>query len=105
MSIFFFVVGLEIKQELLKGEFSSPRKLVLPLAGALGGMVAPALVYLAVNLGHAGAAPHAWPIPTATDIAFALAGARPGRGEACRSRSGYFCSPWPSPTISGARSD
>jgi NhaA family Na+:H+ antiporter len=81
MSIFFFVVGLEIKQELLKGEFSSPRKLILPLAGAVGGVLAPALVYLALNLGHAGGAPHAWPIPTATDIAFALAAlALVGRG-------------------------
>jgi Na+:H+ antiporter, NhaA family len=81
MSIFFFVVGLEIKQELLKGEFSSPRKLALPLAGAIGGMVAPALVYLAINLGHPGGEPHAWPIPTATDIAFALAAlALVGRG-------------------------
>jgi Na+:H+ antiporter, NhaA family len=81
MSIFFFVVGLEIKQELLKGEFSSPRKLVLPLAGAVGGIVAPTLVYLAVNLGHPGGAPLGWPIPTATDIAFALAAlALVGRG-------------------------
>jgi NhaA family Na+:H+ antiporter len=81
MSIFFFVVGLEIKQELLKGEFSSPRKLALPLVGAIGGMAAPALVYLAINLGRPGAAPLAWPIPTATDIAFALAAlALVGRG-------------------------
>ena len=81
MSIFFFVVGLEIKQELLKGEFSSPRKLALPLAGAVGGMILPAVVYLALNLGPAGGAPHAWPIPTATDIAFALAAlALVGRG-------------------------
>jgi NhaA family Na+:H+ antiporter len=81
MSIFFFVVGLEIKQELLKGEFSSPRKLALPLAGAIGGMAAPALVYLAINLGHPGGEPRAWPIPTATDIAFALAAlALVGRG-------------------------
>ena len=81
MAIFFFVVGLEIKQELLKGEFSSPRKLALPIAGAIGGMAAPALVYLAVNLGQAGGAPLAWPIPTATDIAFALAAlALVGRG-------------------------
>ena len=81
MSIFFFVVGLEIKQELLKGEFSSPRKLALPLVGAIGGMAAPALVYLAINWGRPGAAPLAWPIPTATDIAFALAAlALVGRG-------------------------
>jgi NhaA family Na+:H+ antiporter len=81
MSIFFFVVGLEIKQELLKGEFSSPRKLVLPLAGAIGGIAAPSLVYLAFNLGQPGGAPLGWPIPTATDIAFALAAlALVGRG-------------------------
>lgn len=80
MAVFFFVVGLEIKQELLKGELSSPRKLALPAAAALGGMVAPALVYLACNLGHSGS-PRGWPIPTATDIAFALAAlALVGRG-------------------------
>jgi NhaA family Na+:H+ antiporter len=74
MALFFFVVGLEIKQEVLKGEFSSLRKLALPVAAALGGMIVPALVYLAVNLGGAAAAaPQGWPIPTATDIAFALA--------------------------------
>jgi NhaA family Na+:H+ antiporter len=73
MSIFFFVVGMEIKQELLKGEFSSPRKLVLPIAAAVGGIVAPALVYLAINLTGHGGAPGAWPVPTATDAAFALA--------------------------------
>jgi NhaA family Na+:H+ antiporter len=73
MSVFFFVVGLEIKQELLKGEFSSPRKLALPIAAAVGGMIGPALVYLALNLGQSGGAPAAWLTPTATDIAFALA--------------------------------
>lgn len=81
MSIFFFVIGLEIKQELFKGEFSSPRKLALPIAGAVGGVAVPALVYLAVNLGLAGGAPHGWPITSATDIAFALAAlALVGRG-------------------------
>ncbi len=80
MAVFFFVVGLEIKQEVLKGELSSPRKLALPVAAAIGGMLAPALVYLAFNLG-AGGARHGWPIPTATDIAFALAAlALVGRG-------------------------
>jgi NhaA family Na+:H+ antiporter len=76
MALFFFVVGLEIKQEVLKGELSSPRKLALPAAAALGGMIVPALVYLALNLGAGwgvGDAPGGWPIPTATDIAFALA--------------------------------
>jgi len=81
MAVFFFVVGLEIKQELFKGEFSSPRKLVLPIAGALGGMLVPAGIYLLVNLTQHGGQPQAWPIPTATDIAFALAAlALVGRG-------------------------
>ena len=76
MAVFFFVVGLEIKQEVLKGELSSPRKLALPVIAAIGGMVGPALVYLAINLGvgaGAGGAPQGWPIGSATDIAFALA--------------------------------
>jgi NhaA family Na+:H+ antiporter len=73
MSVFFFVVGMEIKQELFKGEFSSPRKLVLPIAAAVGGILAPALVYLAINLTGRGGAPGGWPVPTATDAAFALA--------------------------------
>lgn len=72
MAIFFFVVGLEIKYEVLRGELSNPKKLALPVLAALGGMVVPALVYLSVNLG-AGGHPNGWPIPTATDIAFALA--------------------------------
>lgn len=72
MAIFFFVVGLEIKHEILRGELSNPRRLALPVLAALGGMVAPALVYLAINAGPNGAA-QGWPTPTATDIAFALA--------------------------------
>jgi NhaA family Na+:H+ antiporter len=81
MALFFFVVGLEIKQEVLKGEFSSPRKLALPLAAGLGGMVVPALLYLVLNLHGAAAAPDGWPVPTATDVAFALAAlALAGRG-------------------------
>src|SRR5690606_9318861 len=72
MAIFFLVVGLEIKYEILKGELSDPKKLATPVLAALGGMVAPALVYLAVSGLLAG--PHeGWPIPLATDIAFALA--------------------------------
>jgi NhaA family Na+:H+ antiporter len=70
--VFFFVVGLEIKYEILKGELSNPRKLAMPVFAAVGGMVAPALVFLAFNLGEGGH-PNGWPIPTATDIAFALA--------------------------------
>ena len=72
MAVFFFVVGLEIKQEVLKGELSSPRKLALPVIAALGGMIGPALVYLAVNAGPGGAL-QGWPVGSATDIAFALA--------------------------------
>ncbi|MFZ4606174.1 MAG: Na+/H+ antiporter NhaA [Caulobacter sp.] len=72
MAVFFFVVGLEIKYEVLKGELSNPRKLATPVFAALGGMLVPALVFLAFNLGDGGS-PRGWPIPTATDIAFALA--------------------------------
>jgi len=72
MAIFFLVVGLEIKYEILKGELSDPRKLATPVIAALGGMVAPALVYLAVA-GLLGGPHNGWPVPLATDIAFALA--------------------------------
>jgi NhaA family Na+:H+ antiporter len=72
MTIFFFVVGLEIKYEVLRGELSNPRKLALPVLGAVGGMVVPALIYLALNGGPGGAV-DGWPVPVATDIAFALA--------------------------------
>ena len=72
MAIFCFVVGLEIKHEILRGELSNPRRLALPVLAALGGMIAPAGVYLMLNLGQGGA-PQGWPTPTATDIAFALA--------------------------------
>lgn len=80
MAMFFFVIGLEIKQEVLKGELSSPRKLALPVIAALGGMIGPVLVALVVSRG-ALAAGGAWAIPTATDVAFALAAlALVGRG-------------------------
>ena len=72
MAIFFPVVGLEIKYEIVRGELSDPRKLATPVVAALGGMAGPAAVYLLLS-GAIGA-PHAgWPIPLATDIAFALA--------------------------------
>ncbi len=70
MAFFFFVVGLEIKRELLVGELSVRRNAVLPILAAAGGMVVPALVYLAINAGGPGA--HGWGIPMATDIAFAI---------------------------------
>jgi len=72
MAVFFFVVGLEVKQEALKGELSSARKLALPAIAALGGVVGPALVYLAVNAGVEGA-PEGWPVTTPTDMAVAMA--------------------------------
>ncbi|MBX3477116.1 MAG: Na+/H+ antiporter NhaA [Brevundimonas sp.] len=72
MAVFFLVVGLEIKYEILRGELSDPRKLATPVLAALGGMIAPALVYVAIVAPLGG--PHqGWPIPLATDIAFALA--------------------------------
>ena len=70
MAIFFFVVGLEIKRELLIGELSTRPTAALPIAGALGGMIVPALIYAAFNAGTEGA--RGWGIPMATDIAFAL---------------------------------
>lgn len=72
MAVFFLVVGLEIKYEILRGELSDPRKLATPVLAAAGGMIAPALVYLTLSSVMDG--PHGgWPIPLATDIAFALA--------------------------------
>jgi NhaA family Na+:H+ antiporter len=72
MAVFFFVVGMEIKFEVLKGELANPRKLAMPLLAALAGMAVPVLIFLLFNLGHP-APPGAWAVPTATDIAFALA--------------------------------
>jgi NhaA family Na+:H+ antiporter len=71
MAIFFFVVGLEIKRELVTGELSDPRKAALPAWGALGGMAVPALIYLLI-VGPGGEAGRGWGIPMATDIAFAV---------------------------------
>jgi NhaA family Na+:H+ antiporter len=70
MAVFFILVGLEIKRELLAGELASARQAALPIACAIGGMVVPALIYLVFNLRGLGA--HGWGIPMATDIAFAL---------------------------------
>jgi NhaA family Na+:H+ antiporter len=70
MSVFFFLVGLEIKRELLVGELSSLRKAALPFVAALGGMIVPALIYLGVT--HGANVRQGWAIPIATDIAFAL---------------------------------
>jgi NhaA family Na+:H+ antiporter len=71
MAVFFFVVGLEIKREVLAGELASVKQASLPAVAALGGMIVPALIYVALN--HADpVALRGWAIPTATDIAFAL---------------------------------
>ena len=72
MAVFFFLVGLEIKREVMEGELSSLRQVVLPGMGAVGGMVVPAAIYVWMNWGDA-AAMDGWAIPVATDIAFALA--------------------------------
>lgn len=71
MAVFFFLIGLELKRELLEGKLKNPRDVVLPGAAAVGGMALPALVYVAINWGNA-ATIGGWAIPAATDIAFAL---------------------------------
>lgn len=70
MAIFFFMVGLEIKRELLVGELSVPKKALFPVAAAMGGMIAPAIIYAAFQ--NNAVELRGWAIPTATDIAFAL---------------------------------
>jgi len=71
MAVFFFLIGLELKREFLEGELSSPSQIVMPLLGALGGMIVPALIYVYFNLNDS-IAIKGWAIPAATDIAFAL---------------------------------
>lgn len=70
MVVFFFTVGLEIRREMSDGELSTPKKAILPIVAALGGMLAPALIYTLFNGGSVVA--NGWGIPTATDIAFAI---------------------------------
>jgi Na+:H+ antiporter, NhaA family len=71
LAIFFFVAGLELKREFVAGDLRDPRRAVLPVAAAVGGMAVPAVLYVLVNLGTGNL--RGWAIPTATDIAFALA--------------------------------
>lgn len=70
MAIFFFLVGLEIKRELIAGELSSPKKAALPIIAAIGGMIVPAAMFLFFNRNGQGL--EGWGIPMATDIAFSL---------------------------------
>ena len=71
MAIFFLLVGLEVKREVIEGELSTPAQVVLPVVAGVGGMVVPAIIYFLVNRGSE-ATLNGWAIPTATDIAFAL---------------------------------
>ena len=71
MAIFFFFVTLEIKREFIHGELSNLKKALLPIIGAIGGMVIPALVYIIINFGNTETL-NGWAIPSATDIAFSL---------------------------------
>ncbi|TFV81191.1 Na+/H+ antiporter NhaA [Blastococcus sp. CT_GayMR20] len=73
LAIFFFVAGLELKREFVAGDLREPRRAALPVAAAVGGMLVPALLFVAFNLGGPEGALRGWAIPSATDIAFALA--------------------------------
>lgn len=73
LAIFFFVVGLELKREFVAGDLRDPRRAAVPIMAAVGGVALPAIIYLAVNVGVDDGEPGGWAIPTATDIAFALA--------------------------------
>jgi NhaA family Na+:H+ antiporter len=73
LAIFFFVVGLELKREIVDGELRRPATAALPIVGAIGGMAVPAILYTVVNVVSDAGATHGWAIPVATDIAFAVA--------------------------------
>ena len=73
LAVFFFVVGLELKHELVLGSLSKPSQAVVPVAAALGGMALPAIIFVVINSRMADGSPMGWGIPMATDIAFALA--------------------------------
>ena len=71
MAVFFFLVSLEIKREFVQGELSNPKQALLPIIGAVGGMLVPAIVYIAININEPSTL-KGWAIPSATDIAFSL---------------------------------
>ncbi|MDA7606822.1 Na+/H+ antiporter NhaA [Pelagibacteraceae bacterium] len=71
MTVFFFLVSLEIKREIVQGELSNPKQALLPIIGAVGGMVVPAAIYIVINI-NSPETLKGWAIPSATDIAFSL---------------------------------
>jgi Na+:H+ antiporter, NhaA family len=73
LAIFFFVAGLELKREFVAGDLRDPRRAALPVTAAVGGMIMPALIFILINRSTGGGALQGWAVPTATDIAFALA--------------------------------
>ncbi|MHC6220045.1 Na+/H+ antiporter NhaA [Arthrobacter sp. MMS24-S77] len=73
LAVFFFIAGLELKREFVAGELRKPAKAIVPVAAAVGGVALPALIYVVLNLGSGAETLNGWAIPTATDIAFALA--------------------------------
>src|SRR5690554_2060416 len=73
LAIFFFVVGLELKREIVDGELRKFSTAIVPVVAAVGGMAAPAIIYLVINVTQAGGSSAGWAVPTATDIAFAVA--------------------------------
>lgn len=73
LAVFFFVAGLELKREFVAGDLRDPRRAALPIIAAVGGVIVPAALYTLINLGTGGGAAKGWAVPTATDIAFALA--------------------------------
>ncbi|KQZ25416.1 sodium:proton antiporter [Microbacterium sp. Root553] len=73
LAIFFFVVGLELKEEFVTGRLRDPRQAALPIAAAVGGVIVPAVIFAVINAGNGADALRGWAIPTATDIAFAVA--------------------------------
>ena len=102
MTLFFFLVGMEIKRELSAGELRTPARAMLPLIAALGGMVVPAGLYLVFNAGTPAA--RGWAIPMATDIAFSIGCLTLLQRRGCRTR--WWCSSrrWRSSTTSAASS-
>jgi NhaA family Na+:H+ antiporter len=97
MTLFFFVVALELKRELVLGELRNPRMAALSIAAAAGGMLVPAAIYVMMQWGQEGA--HGWGIAMATDTAFVI-GCLAVLGAAFRRACGSSCSRWRSSTTS-----